>query len=113
MEFHQFVAISVLISAAFVVDGTIKLYRYRKRSEVQQKPWDFRDLKVLRRPRDYPLQEARMVFRSWLACLTLVVMIGVFLVTNPEMPSPAAPDPAAPAAVDKPPVTEEAGAPVR
>ena len=43
MEFHHFVAISVLICMAFVVDTTVKLFRYRRRhkDELDGKP--FRD----------------------------------------------------------------------
>ena len=107
MEFHHFVAISVLICMAFVVDTTVKLLRYRRRhkDELDGKP--FRDLRILRRPNDFPLQEARLTYKNWISCVAMLVTIAIFLFSDPERRHSSGA--AAPAATGEPPAATAPG----
>ena len=84
MEFHQVIAISIVIALAFVIDSTVKLFRFRRRNKITQAPWQFRDIKILKRPNDYPLEEARLTAKNWISSAVLFGLIVVFLLTSPE-----------------------------
>lgn len=84
MEFHQVIAISIVIALAFVIDSTVKLFRFRRRNKITQAPWQLRDIKILKRPNDYPLEEARLTAKNWISSAVLLGLIVVFLLTSPE-----------------------------
>lgn len=98
MEFHQAVAICIVIAMAFVIDSTVKLYKYRRKNDIQNLKGPLRDLSILRRPLDYPHEEARLTIRNWLSCAVMLGLMVLFLLTSPETlrhPGATAPQPPA------------------
>lgn len=95
MEFHQAVAICIVISMAFVIDSTVKLYKYRRKNGIHNMQGPLRDMKILRRPLDYDHEEARLTIRNWLSCCMMLALMVVFLIASPpslrEAPAEDAP----------------------
>ncbi|MEQ9123289.1 MAG: hypothetical protein RIM80_12070 [Alphaproteobacteria bacterium] len=81
MEFHQIVALCIVIALAFVIDSTVKLQRYRRKNEIRGAA--LRDFRILRRPNEFPLQETRLAFRSWIACAAAVGFVVLYLAAAP------------------------------
>ncbi len=84
MEFYQVVGLSLVIAMAFVVDSTVKLFRYRRRNKDTLEPVPFRDLAILARPSRFTREEARLTYRNWISCAATVVLITLFLALSPE-----------------------------
>lgn len=84
MDLYHAFAICVVISLAFVVDSTIKLYKYRKKEEISQLRGPARDFAIIKDPTAYNFQEARLVIRSWLSCLLFLILLGVFYFMSPD-----------------------------
>ncbi len=80
MQLQNIIAICIVIALAFVIDSTVKLYRYRRRNEISGR---LRDLAILRRPNDFPIQEARLTFKNWIACGAMLVLVALFLLIGP------------------------------
>ena len=53
MEAYQVVAIAVMIAMGFVVNSTLKLTRFRKKTGVKRTMVDLRDLSVFRQPDNF------------------------------------------------------------
>ena len=85
MEFHRVVAICIIIALALVIDSGIKLFRYRRRNEIRDR---FRDFHVLRRPSDFPLVEARLTYKCWIASMSTLGLVLLFLATAPPGEGP-------------------------
>lgn len=96
MPFHQIVAICIVIAMAFVIDSTVKLFRYRRRNETSLTRGPLRDIAILRRPNDFPIEETRLTYRNWIACGGMLALMILFLLTSPDsLREPANPAPAA------------------
>lgn len=93
MEFYQVVAICIVICMAFVIDSTVKLFRYRRRNKIEQSFLKFRDLQILRRPNDFEMQEARLTYKNWISSGAMLVLIITFLVISPPSLRDAKPPP--------------------
>ena len=81
MAFHQIVAICIVVALAFVIDSTVKLFRFRRKNGIRDR---FRDLRIMRRPSDFPLDEARLTYKSWIACIATLGFVLLFLVVAPS-----------------------------
>jgi|GEM_PF-1444472 len=81
MSLHQVAAICIVIALAFVVDSTVKLYRFRRKNKITDR---FRDIRILRRPTDFPFEETRLTYRSWISCAATLGFIVLFLILAPE-----------------------------
>ena len=90
MELYQVVAISVIVAIAFCLDSTVKLYRYRRRNNINQSPLQFRDIKILRRPNDYETEETRLTYRNWISSIAVLALLLLFVKIKPEAISDAA-----------------------
>lgn len=84
MEYHQAIAICVIISLAFVIDSTIKLYKYRAKNKVDHIRGPLRDIAIVRRPAQFPLEESRLVIRNWLSCLAFLGLLVAFHFASPD-----------------------------
>ena len=51
---------------AFLIDSTVKLWRYRKRNGLLKASLGSRDIKILMRPNDYEVEEARLTLPLFL-----------------------------------------------
>jgi len=80
MQFHQIVALCIVIALAFVIDSTVKLQRYRRKNEIRG---GLRDFRILRRPNDFPLEETRLAFRNWISCAATLGFVVLYLVAAP------------------------------
>lgn len=84
MEFHQAVAICIVIAMAFVIDSTVKLFRYRRRSQISAMRGPLRDIQILRRPNDFEMEETRLTYKNWLSCAAMLALMILFLLTSPD-----------------------------
>ncbi len=73
-----------MIAMGFVVNSTLKLNRYRKKTGVKRTMVDLRDLSVLRQPRNYDNEEVRLVRSNWIACAALLALVLLMLALSPE-----------------------------
>lgn len=100
MELHQAVAICIVIALAFVIDSTVKLYKYRRKNEITNLKGPFRDISILRRPLDFEYEEARLTIRNWLSCAMMLALVVAFLLISPptlrEGGATTPPEPGAP-----------------
>lgn len=85
MQFHQIVSIGVMIALAFVIDTTVKLFRYRRRAKISQEPWRMRDIQILRKPDQFPADEVNLARRHWIACAAMLGLILLFLAVRPDV----------------------------
>jgi hypothetical protein len=100
MEFHIVVAIAIIIALALVMDSTLKLFRFRRKNKITQSPLKFRDISILRRPNDFPVEEARLTYKNWISCTVMLILMVLFLYISPDSlrdvgPPPLAEPPAA------------------
>ena len=84
MEPYQAVALAVMIAMAFVVNSTLKLNKFRKQIGVRRTMFNWRDLSVIRHPRNYDIEEVRLVRANWIACATLLALVLLMLAVSPE-----------------------------
>jgi len=84
MEAYQVVAITVMIAMGFVVNSTLKLTRFRKKTGVKRTMVDMRDLSVFRQPASFDAEEVRLVRRNWIACAVLFALVLLMLAVSPE-----------------------------
>ena len=84
MEAYQVVAVAVMIAMGFVVNSTLKLTRFRKKTGVKRTMLDLRDLSVFRQPGNFDVEEVRLVRRNWIACATLFALVLLMLAVSPE-----------------------------
>jgi hypothetical protein len=84
MEAYQVVAITVMIAMGFVVNSTLKLTRFRKKTGVKRTMVDMRDLSVFRQPASFDAEEVRLVHRNWIACAVLFALVLLMLAVSPE-----------------------------
>ena len=84
MEAYQFVAVAVMIAMGFVVNSTLKLTRFRKKTGVKRTMVDLRDLSVFRRPGNYDAEEVRLVRNNWITCAALLALVLLMLAVSPE-----------------------------
>ena len=84
MEPHNIVAICAILSMAFVIDSTVKLWRYRKRNGLLKASIGFRDIKILFRPNEYEVEEARLTYKNWISTGAMLTLMIIFLFINPE-----------------------------
>ena len=84
MEPYQAVAVAVMIAMGFVVNSTLKLSRFRKKIGVKRTMVDLRDLSVFRQPRDYDVEEVRLVRANWIACAAVFALVLLMLAVSPE-----------------------------
>ena len=84
MEPYQAVAIAVMIAMGFVVNSTLRLSRFRKKIGVKRTMVDLRDLSVFRQPRDYDVEEVRLVRANWIACAAVFALVLLMLAVSPE-----------------------------
>lgn len=89
MDYHQAIAICVVISLAFVIDSTIKLYKYRAKNEVDHIRGPLRDIAIVRRPAAFPLEESRLVIRNWLSCFAFLGLLVAFYFASPDDVGPS------------------------
>jgi hypothetical protein len=105
MEFHIVIAIAIIITMAFVMDSTVKLFRFRRKNKITQSPLKFRDISILRRPNDFPVEEARLTYKNWISCTVMLVLMMLFLYVSPDSLRDVGPPPMA-----KPPAASATGA---
>ena len=84
MELHQVIGVSLVLAMAFVVDSTVKLFRFRRRNRDSLKLTRLRDLTILIRPNEFPPEEARLTYRNWIACGAFLALLLIFLAIKPE-----------------------------
>jgi len=84
MEAYQVVAIAVMIAMGFVVNSTLKLTRFRKKTGVKRTMVDLRDLSVFRQPGNFDAEEVRLVRSNWIACAALFALVLLMLAVSPE-----------------------------
>ena len=84
MEAYQFVAVAVMIAMGFVVNSTLKLTRFRKKTGVKRTMVDLRDLSVFRQPGNYDAEEVRLVRNNWITCAALLALVLLMLAVSPE-----------------------------
>ena len=84
MEAYQVVAVTVMIAMGFVVNSTLKLTRFRKKTGVKRTMVDLRDLSVFRQPDKFDVEEVRLVRRNWIACAALFALVLLMLAVSPE-----------------------------
>ena len=84
MEAYQVVAVAVMIGMGFVVNSTLKLTRFRKKTGVKRTMVDLRDLSVFRQPGNFDVEEVRLVRRNWIACAALFALVLLMLAVSPE-----------------------------
>ena len=84
MEPYQAVAIAVMIAMGFMVNSTIRLSKFRKKIGIKRTMVDLRDLSVLRQPRNYGIEEVRLVRANWIACVAVVALVLLMLAVSPE-----------------------------
>ena len=85
MQFHQIVALSVMLALGFLIDTTIKLFRYRRRAKIAQEPWRMRDIQILRKPEAFEAEEVKLARRHWISCALMLGMILLFLFVRPAV----------------------------
>lgn len=85
MQFHQIVALAVMVALGFLIDTTIKLFRYRRRAKIAQEPWRMRDIQILRKPEAFEVDEVRLARRHWIACALMLGMFLLFLFVRPAV----------------------------
>lgn len=84
MEAYQVVAVAVMIAMGFVVNSTLKLTRFRKKTGVKRTMVDLRDLSVFRQPGNFDAEEVRLVRNSWIACAALFALVLLMLAVSPD-----------------------------
>lgn len=84
MEAYQVVAVAVMIAMGFVVNSTLKLTRFRKKTGVKRAMVDLRDLSVFRQPGNFDTEEVRLVRNNWIACAALFALVLLMLSVSPE-----------------------------
>jgi len=85
MQFHQIVALAVMLSLGFLIDTTVKLFRYRRRAKIAQEPWRMRDIQILRKPEAFEAEEVRLARRHWVSCALMLGLILLFLTVRPAV----------------------------
>ena len=78
------VAVAVMIAMGFVVNSTLKLTRFRKKTGVKRTMVDLRDLSVFRQPDNFDAEEVRLVRSNWIACAALFALVLLMLAVSPE-----------------------------
>ena len=84
MEAYQVVAVAVMIAMGFVVNSTLKLTRFRKKTGVKRTMVDLRDLSVFKQPGTFDAEEVRLVRNNWIACAALFALVLLMLAVSPE-----------------------------
>jgi len=95
LQLHLVFAICTLVALGFVVDSTVKLYRYRRKNAQTLGKMAFRDFAILRRPNDFAVEEARLTYKNWISSLATLVLIALFAWASPEPDGAAGGDPPA------------------
>ena len=95
MDIYIVVAIAIIITMAFVLDSTVKLFRFRRQNKVAQVSLKFRDISILRRPNDFPVEEARLTYKNWISCTVMLLLMAIFLCISPDNLRQASPLPLA------------------
>ena len=85
MQFYQIVALAVMLTLGFLIDTTVKLFRYRRRAKIAQEPWRMRDIQSLRRPKTFEAEEVRLARRHWVSCVLMLGLILLFLAVRPAV----------------------------
>jgi len=85
MQFYQIVALAVMLTLGFLIDTTVKLFRYRRRAKIAQEPWRMRDIQILRRPKTFEAEEVRLARRHWVSCVLMLGLILLFLAVRPAV----------------------------
>ena len=94
METYQLVALAVMVGMGFVVHTTVALNGLRKRMGVPKQMFNFRDLRVLRRPDEFEEEEVRAVRTNWAARGALFVLVLLLIATvPPDLPQQLGPPP--------------------
>lgn len=73
-----------MIAMGFVVNSTLKLTRFRKKTGVKRTMVDLRDLSVFSQPDKFDVEEVRLVRRNWIACAALFALVLLMLAVSPE-----------------------------
>jgi hypothetical protein len=84
LEPHNIVAICVILAMAFLIDSTVKLWRYRKRNGLLKASLGSRDIKILMRPNDYEVEEARLTYKNWVSVGAMLTLMLIFWFINPD-----------------------------